>query len=212
MCCQRGYEVTHCLDQPYSIPPHDPTTAVPETAMPAVDSSPPDDSESVCCLAKARVPTRDHLLPGTAAWAHVDRDPPGSVVWVLFSFGSKIRVSYVRELQQTIQSSPDPVGSIILIAQVPLTPRAAQEFRSMGLFQTEYFLASTLSCNVTCHALVSPHSLIAPTNFPYNPADLPLLRQDDPIAKFLGFRPGDLVSIKRRSFFQQGQQYYRRVV
>ena len=85
----------------------------------------------------------------------------------------------------------------------------------------QIFSIRTLMFNVTKHTLVPPHTRLEPSIFETHlkneyhiksPDQLPHIMDNDPVAKFIGLRPGDICKITRPSLSAGQHQVYRHCV
>jgi len=97
----------------------------------------------------------------------------------------------------------------IIISERNLSPEAKSLISKVPLYFIQSFTYSELSWNKTEHVLVDPHTLLTKEEVEIflreNPLikleKMPLMVDSDPMAKYLGARPGDVVKITRRINF-----------
>jgi|TARA_B000000532_G_C18827633_1_gene388847 DNA-directed RNA polymerase I, II, and III subunit RPABC1 len=93
-------------------------------------------------------------------------------------------------------------------------------YKETGTY-VQIFSIRTLMFNVTKHTLVPPHTRLEPSIFETHlkneyhiksPDQLPHIMDNDPVAKFIGLRPGDICKITRPSLSAGQHQVYRHCV
>lgn len=121
----------------------------------------------------------------------------------------KSQISEIINFLNTKQESYPGLENAIIISKKNLSPEGRSLLAKVPLFFIQTFLYSELSWNKTAHVLVDPHTLLSKEeveNFlAENPLvkleKMPLMVDSDPMAKYLGARPGDVVKITRRINF-----------
>lgn len=160
---------------------------------------------------------------GTSGCTHALRAlaGPGVEVWVFTLQQAKIRIKALRAVRVATDARlsampaaarPPRVG-IIILSRDKIRTVAAVEFATSD-YRLERFLFSELTYNVTRHFLVPPHRLCTPDEvaslkrrFP----KLALQSRDDPISRFHGLLPGDVLLYQRTRAGVLGGPYWREV-
>jgi DNA-directed RNA polymerase I, II, and III subunit RPABC1 len=105
----------------------------------------------------------------------------------------------------------EDVSSSILVLPEKLSPQAEKSLkhiqtRTRGSITIETFRESELVVNITEHVLVPKHQLLTEeeslqllNRYRVTSLQLPRIIRDDPVAKYLGLKVGDLVKIIRPS-------------
>lgn len=161
---------------------------------------------------------------GTAGATHALRGlaGPGDEVWVFTLQQPKISIKAVRAVREAVDARvaataaalrPPRLG-VVLLTRDKIRAAAALEFTSTP-YRMERFLFSELTYNVTRHFLVPPHRLCTPADvaalrrtFP----KLALQSRDDPVSRFHGLVPGDVVLYRRTRVGVLGGPYWREVL
>ena len=95
------------------------------------------------------------------------------------------------------------IQHMILVYQKVVTPSVKKIITSINTFQIELFCIENLQYNLMKHELVPKHTKI--DNKKKNTSKYPILRKTDAVARFLGFKYGDIIRIDRTD----GSIYYR---
>jgi len=110
-----------------------------------------------------------------------------------------------NKVQQSCEIIIHALG--ILVVRNPLIGQAKKECQNyIAALSVEIFQHSELMMNITRHELVPQHSLCLNTELSRLRSKitdlnkLPKLKQTDPVAKYYGFRRGEIVRIDRKSY------------
>lgn len=120
-------------------------------------------------------------------------------------YGRTSKFLGVDEVKNFItQITTEGVSSAILISSQTLSPKAKDIFTEIPLKQLRHFLDSDLFYNVTRHYMVPHHRAMLPeeakaflTVNNLRPNQLPILKWENPVAKWYGFFPGQIIEISR---------------
>lgn len=100
-----------------------------------------------------------------------------------------------------------------------ITPFARQLLQQMESVVLELFKEEELLVNITKHVLVPKHHVLSDDDkrallarYKLKDTQLPRIQSDDPVARFYGLRPGQVVKIIRRSETAGRYVTYRLVV
>lgn len=122
-------------------------------------------------------------------------------VWLCVLPNVKLNVDVFKQYYQHILSRNIPHA--ILVHRDAVTPSVKKTIPTVG-FPIELFHISEVQFNPTKHQFVPKHLKIPKTG--HSEIDkYPILKRTDPIAKFYGFKIGDLIQITRKD----GTIYYR---
>lgn len=126
--------------------------------------------------------------------------------YVEFSSESTIGVKHIRAFAQTLDSQK--VSNGIFVTQVPITAvamRALEPLSTRGI-TAEHFLESDLLVNITHHELVPKHVLLSAeekktllARYRLQQHQLPRIQINDPVARYMGLKRGNVVKIIRKS-------------
>lgn len=161
--------------------------------------------------------------PGTSAYAHRAREPPGSEVLLFLFSEPKLRVVSIRELKESLGKPRfSRVKRVILVSKAAITYSAREEFNGLDI-TTELFLYAQLAFDVTTHMHVPRHWIIDPSEDEdyrrmrdyYRVTDprrtLYLQLSSDPVSQFHGLQPGDIIKYQRCTNGQTAELVFRYV-
>jgi DNA-directed RNA polymerase I, II, and III subunit RPABC1 len=136
--------------------------------------------------------------------------PPGQdpvdmgLVWVEFRGETKFGIKEMREFAHTIHR--DNYGTGILITPTSITPNALKVLPSVAPAVIETFIEADLLVNISRHELVPKHVLLSVEEktrllerYRLKETQLPRIQVNDPMARYLGLRRGQVVKIIRQS-------------
>nr|POE78043.1 dna-directed rna polymerases i, ii, and iii subunit rpabc1 [Quercus suber] len=133
-----------------------------------------------------------------------DPAPEIGTVHVEFSPDANIGVKGLKAFAQTLSEKNYYTG--IFVTQVKPTASALRIIPSVLPTVMEMFMEEDLLVNISKHELVPKHTLLSPEDkkrllerYRLKETQLPRIRVDDPMAKYLGLRRGQVVKIIRRS-------------
>lgn len=227
MLRQRGMKVVELYGLPVEIMPLTTITATPEDERSSTQSilaclltqsdvAPPagllSSSPTASMVLKAKFvggPCADssashHLTSGVFG--------VGDELWAFMILSGKVGIKQIRTIRNAYAHSPPP-KKIMLVTREAVTAQAAETIRNDGI-HLEKFLLQELSYNITRHFLVPPHRIcggdeISQLKKKYQ--KLALQSRDDPISRFHGLLPGDVVEYTRSRLGLLGGIYYREV-
>ncbi|KAI4243945.1 MAG: hypothetical protein L6R40_003155 [Gallowayella cf. fulva] len=137
------------------------------------------------------------------------RDAPSATpaigtIWVEFSTDSAIGIKQMRAFAQHIDEHKFHTG--IMITQGPITSAALKIISAVKDHIIETFQETDLLVNITHHELVPKHVLLSEeekrkllTRYRLKENQLPRIQCNDPMARYLGLRRGQVVKIIRKS-------------
>lgn len=127
-------------------------------------------------------------------------------VWVEFSNEPTIGVKHIRNFAQYLGEHNYTVG--IFITMPPVTASALRAFEALpeqGI-TAEHFREEDLLVNITKHELVPRHVLLSEEEkkvlldrYRLKETQLPRIQHNDPVARYLGLKRGNVVKIIRKS-------------
>mmetsp|Transcript_5443 Transcript_5443/g.23139 ORF Transcript_5443/g.23139 Transcript_5443/m.23139 type:complete len:132 (-) Transcript_5443:772-1167(-) len=113
----------------------------------------------------------------------------------------------------------DGVHRAIMIMSEGLTPSAADAISKLDRYRIEPFLENELLVNITHHVLVPKHEMLSKAEkkallkrYKLKESQLPRVQQRDPVSRYYGLSPGDVVRITRPSETAGRYVTYRLVV
>ncbi|XP_020592510.1 DNA-directed RNA polymerases II and IV subunit 5A-like [Phalaenopsis equestris] len=132
-------------------------------------------------------------------------DDPNDRIFVFFPNEPKLNVSVTRRYAERMRSEKIFRG-IIVVQEVP-TPHAKHAIEDLSQkYYLEVFLDAELLVNVNNHMLVPKHEVLSNEEkkellkrYTVKETQLPKMMSNDPIAKYLGIRRGQVVKITRKS-------------
>ena len=145
------------------------------------------------------------------------RDTDDELCLVFFSDEPKVGVKTLRATR--VEAEAAKAGRVIFVTRAGLTHFAKRELEKDAGLKTEIFCKAELSFNVTRHSLVPPHRLVKGEErravldmLDCKPAQLPKLRETDPVARYYAWSPGSIVRIDRCIGTLENEVVYRVVV
>lgn len=126
-------------------------------------------------------------------------------LFVFFPDDPKIGVKTIQGYVMRMEE--EDVRKAIVVVRMGLTPSAKQAMRNVGPeYFMEDFLESELLINITEHELVPRHIVLGPeekaelfNRYKLAESQLPKLLTSDPVARYYGFKRGQVIKIIRRS-------------
>lgn len=195
MCFDRGYELTE-EECNISLPDFrrlytDPDTNAPKREKMAFTARPTD------AMIKRYTPLPK---PNSA----VAPEPQIGTIHVEFSPSANVGIKEIKAFAQTLSEANFYTG--LLVTQVAPTASALKIIPSLLPTIMEIFREEDLLVNISRHELVPKHILLSPEEkkgllerYRLKETQLPRIRVDDPMARFLGLRRGQVVKIIRKS-------------
>ncbi|EHY53877.1 DNA-directed RNA polymerases II 24 kDa polypeptide (RNA polymerase II subunit 5) [Exophiala dermatitidis] len=141
-------------------------------------------------------PTKSNPNPQTTA----------GTIWVEFSPETTIGIKHLRAFAQHLDANKFTTGIFITIS--PVTAAALRAFEPLAErgITAEWFQESDLLVNITRHELVPKHVLLSAEEkkvlldrYRLKETQLPRIQFNDPVAKYLGLKRGNVVKIIRKS-------------
>jgi DNA-directed RNA polymerase I, II, and III subunit RPABC1 len=176
-----------------------------------------EQSESwVCCLLKSSYTYQDISRAKMRFSARPSEDMvaryqiPGQdridvgMVWVEFRDDTKFGVKEMRDFAQTV--SKERYGTGIIITPIAITANALKIIPTVLPSIIETFVESDLLINISRHELVPKHVVLSAEEktrllerYRLKETQLPRIQLNDPMARYLGLRRGQVVKIIRNS-------------
>jgi DNA-directed RNA polymerase I, II, and III subunit RPABC1 len=126
----------------------------------------------------------------------------GELCLVFFGDEPKVGVKTLRQTKAEAEGSG--AKHIIFVTRAGLTHFAQRELQAGEGARMEIFCKAELSFNVTHHSLVPPHRLVRGDErravlemLDCKPAQLPKIRESDPVVRYFGWSPGSVVRVDR---------------
>lgn len=134
------------------------------------------------------------------------RKPNGNpVLCMLDCIYCKLNIDNIKEKHEQLEKQN--IKHCIIVYNETITPAVKKDiprFEKIG-FRFELFQLDDLQFNCTKHSLVPKHTLLTPEETKYFKeqygSNIPVLLHIDPIARFYGFLPGQIIRITRRNGF-----------
>jgi len=141
-------------------------------------------------------PTKANLDPSTTA----------GTIWVEFCSDRSVGIKQTRAFAHTLQESHYTTGIFITQEQPNAAAlRAFDPLLELGI-EAKNFKEEDLLVNITKHELVPRHILLSDEEkkvlldrYRLRETQLPRIQSDDPVARYLGLRKGQVVKIIRKS-------------
>lgn len=125
------------------------------------------------------------------------------VIYVKFASDSSVGIKQLREFAQQLHEGNHHSG--IYVTGAPVTTSALKQVQNLPI-TIEVFAEQDLLVNITKHELVPKHILLSPAEkkallerYRLRETQLPRIRSDDPVAKYLALVKGQVVKIIRKS-------------
>ncbi|CAN8074888.1 unnamed protein product [Agarophyton chilense] len=138
------------------------------------------------------------------------RDNPVDQIFVFFpdeERGKSVGVDVVSATTKRMENNA--VNNALMILQTGLTPTAkaaVEKMSASGKCLLEVFIENELLVNITHHQLVPKHELMSEESkrallrrYKLKESQLPRIQRSDPIARYYGLVPGNVVKITRPS-------------
>ncbi|KAI0563972.1 RNA polymerase I II III common subunit [Gracilaria domingensis] len=138
------------------------------------------------------------------------RDNPADQIFVFFpdeERGKSVGVDVVSAITKRMENNV--VNNALMILQTGLTPTAkgaVEKMSASGKCLLEVFIENELLVNITHHQLVPRHELMSEESkrallrrYKLKESQLPRIQRTDPIARYYGLVPGNVVKITRPS-------------
>lgn len=130
---------------------------------------------------------------------------PEEKLLVVFPSEPKIKVPYIAQTAQRMLR--EEIQRSLIVANGTLTPTAKQAISDLAThFVLEFFEEKELLVNITEHELVPRHLVMNDhdkalllNRYKLKESQLPKIQVSDPIARYLGLKPGQVVKIIRNS-------------
>lgn len=125
---------------------------------------------------------------------------------VFFPVDDKVGVKPIKTYSERMKEQN--VMKAIIVVKVSLTPFCKQAIKEMVQrgFRFEYFRDAELLIDITEHKLVPQHQVLTPqekkellNRYKLKPSQLPRIQVVDPVARYYGLSPGQVVKIVRPS-------------
>ncbi|GAB7344543.1 hypothetical protein MBLNU457_2369t1 [Dothideomycetes sp. NU457] len=140
------------------------------------------------------LPTKSQPIPGA---------PTIGTIYVEFSTEAAVGIKQLRNFAQFLHDKSYYSG--IYITGAPVTTSALKQTANLPI-GIEVFQEQDLLINITKHELVPKHILLSPEEkkallerYRLKETQLPRIRVEDPVSKYLGLRRGQVVKIIRKS-------------
>jgi len=130
-------------------------------------------------------------------------EPSIGTIFVEYSTESAVGIKHLRAFAQFLNDRHFHSG--VYVTGAPVTTSALKQAANLPI-TIEVFAEQDLLVNITRHELVPRHVLLGPEEkralldrYRLKETQLPRIRVEDPVAKYLGLRRGQVVKIIRKS-------------
>lgn len=134
----------------------------------------------------------------------IEKFPEMGNIWVEFCEEASVTVKTMRNF--CIHISENKFATGILVYENNMTPSANRLIPSVAPATIDTFQETDLLVNITKHVLVPTHIKLSGGEKKYlleryrlKESQLPRIQREDPVARYLGLRRGQIVKIIRRS-------------
>lgn len=138
----------------------------------------------------------------------------------LIVFSQKDKGLVDRDVNKILEFADgnDYTNGIILVALVPPSENVLKTVKNLTKDrEIQFFHIRELRFDITTHRMVMPHRILKDDertqvfkdNNITNPEQLPSIDSHDPMVKWIGGRPGDVIEIDRHSDVAGSELYYR---
>ncbi|CCE88754.1 Piso0_001533 [Millerozyma farinosa CBS 7064] len=134
----------------------------------------------------------------------LEKFPSLGSLWVEFCDEASVGIKTMRNF--CIHISEKNFSTGIFIYQASITPSATKLIPTVSPASIETFQESDLVVNITHHELVPKHIKLSKDEkkelldrYRLKESQLPRIQRDDPVARYLGLKRGEVVKIIRRS-------------
>uniref|UniRef100_A0A060T955 DNA-directed RNA polymerases I, II, and III subunit RPABC1 n=1 Tax=Blastobotrys adeninivorans TaxID=409370 RepID=A0A060T955_BLAAD len=154
---------------------------------------------SLTTVDRARMGFQAHPTPEAQ-----EKFPELGSLWVEFCSEASVGIKTMRTFCVHLAEKNFSTG--IFIYQTNITPAAQKLFSSVSPATIETFQESDLIVNITKHVLVPKHIRLSDAEkkellerYRLKESQLPRIQREDPVARYLGLKRGQVVKIIRRS-------------
>lgn len=152
----------------------------------------------------------------------VDRANLYTIGDVLVIFSQKDRGILDRDITKFIDFANNNgyKNGVIIVSITPLSENVLKVAKSYAKDRIQFFHIRQLQFDITTHRLAVPHRILTDEQKTAvfekykisNPEQLPSIDSQDPMAKWIGAIPGDIIEVIRHSDVAGQQYYYRHCV
>lgn len=152
----------------------------------------------------------------------VDRANLYTIGDVLIIFSQKDRGILDRDITKFIEfaNTNGYTNGVIIVSLTPLSENVLKVAKSYAKDRIQFFHIRQLQFDITTHRLAVPHRILTDEQKTAifekykisNPEQLPSIDSQDPMAKWIGAVPGDIIEVIRHSDVAGQQYYYRHCV
>lgn len=131
------------------------------------------------------------------------KDSTGRIVYISIIQQPKLNIDLIKYYYNILQLRD--ITHAILLYQSNVTSSVKKILQNNDIIHIELFCIDEFKYNILNHVLVPTHTKIG--NKKRNDMKYPLLKRSDAVARFMGFKHGDIIRINRKD----GTIYYRYV-
>lgn len=137
------------------------------------------------------------------------RNPDGTHVYVYYPDtvqGAKfLGLDQITELTKTLEEYKG-ITNVIIISELPMSSHVRDKIAGLPMYHIQFFVYEDMTYNPTKHYLVPRHTLLSEVEArdflrrnKLKFSQLPWLSIEDPITRYYGWRPGQIVKIDREN-------------
>ncbi len=123
-------------------------------------------------------------------------DQKNNLVYIFFITEPKLNIKIAQQYYYLINTKN--ITHCIIIYNDTITSTVRNTLSSFYGIRVELFQLKELEFNLTKHCLVPKHTRIQKDDNEKEYSKFPILRANDPVAKFYGYLSNDLIKIERR--------------
>lgn len=145
---------------------------------------------------------REYTLVNEEPFSLIGRKPNGKLIHLHILQTDKLNVNIIKYYYALFHT--DGINHGIIVYQNVVTSSVKKILSNINDIHIELFQLRELTFNITKHRLVPKHISVLPIEGE-DISKYPVIKKTDPVVRFHGFKPGNLIKIIRNN----GSIYYR---